>query len=213
MKTIKKILLLTLFSVSALAFYNCDGEKENTFLSFQERIQKLNNLTFKVDDLMGKLANKKGNLAFLKTQENELEPIAEDFKSILKDIGFEDTDLKEITGGEINNDVYAIFGVMLAFKHSESSNSDKIYFNISNNRGGSLAYCAAEAFGVNAAVALVNSLHALYAGEVAAGFAVDAAAATAFRSAALKAAGKIISRFAGGLGAIIMLAEFASCMW
>ena len=144
-----------------------------------------------------------------KVQSDFLKPIAEDTKTIFKDIGFVEEDLKEITGGEINDDVYAIFGILLSYKHSESSNLSKT--NLKNE--GDLWYCAAEAFGINAAATLVNSLHALYLGEVAAGWAVDAAAAAAFRSAAMKAAGKILTRLGGGFGAVLMVYEFADCMF
>lgn len=52
----------------------------------------------------------------------------------------------------------------------------------------------------------------IYASETAVGFAVDSAAASSFRKAGLKAARKVITRYAGLFGAAVMLAEFAYCM-
>jgi hypothetical protein len=130
-------------------------------------------------------------------------------KQFFKDIGFDEEDLKEITGGEINDDVYAIFGILLSYKHSESSNSSKTNLK----KGGDVWYCAGEAFGLNAAKFVIDYLYALYGGEVAASLAVDAVSAAAFRSAALKAAGKVLSRLGGGIGAVLMAYDFMECMF
>ena len=64
---------------------------------------------------------------------------------------------------------------------------------------------------MNAATTAVNSLHSLYGGEVTNGFTFDDAAA--YRSANLKADGKILSRLRGGLGAVLMVIEFVECMF
>ncbi len=212
MKNINKTLIAIMLFFTSLAFINCSEEnsiEENTYLSYEERINKLNILNSKVDLFISQLNEKEKNKTQAKTQSDFLKPIAEDTKTIFKDIGFDEEDLKEITGGEINDDVYAIFGILLSYKHSESSNSSKTNLK----KGGDVWYCATEAFGINAATTLVNSLYALYGGEVAAGFAVDAAAAAAFRSAAMKAAGKILTRLGGGFGAVLMAIEFAECMF
>ena len=77
---------------------------------------------------------------------------------------------------------------------------------------GDVGHCLMEATGLNALIALGDAAYALYGGEVAAGWAVDAAAATALRKAALEAATNIIKRAAAGFGAIIMITEFTICM-
>lgn len=213
MKNINKTLIAIMLFFTSLAFINCSEEntiEENTFLSYEERINKLNILNSKVDLFKSQLNEKEKNKTQAKTQSDFLKPIAEDTKTIFKDIGFDEEDLKEITGGEINDDVYAIFGILLSLKHENSSrlNKNDLYQKI----GDDVWDCAKRAFGITAATTLIDSLYALYTGEIAAGWAVDAAAASALRSAALKAAGQVLVRAGMGAGAAWMIGSFIWCM-
>lgn len=211
-KNINKTLIAIMLFFSCLAFINCseDNTEETTFLSYGERMHKLNKLNKKVNLFIGQINEKKKIKNEAKTQNDFIISIAEDTKTILKDIGFDEEDLKEITGGEVYDEVYAIFGILLSYKHSESTNSNKS--DIELNKGGNVWECAKAAFGITAATTLIDSLYALYAGEVAAGWAVDAAAAAAFRSAALKAAGQVLVRVGSGVGAAWMIGSFAYCL-
>ena len=102
MKNINKTLIAIMLFFTSLAFINCSEEntiEENTFLSYEERINKLNILNSKVDFFISQLNEKEKNKTQAKTQSDFLKPIAEDTKTIFKDIGFDEEDLKEITGG------------------------------------------------------------------------------------------------------------------
>lgn len=50
---------------------------------------------------MSQLNEKEKSKTQAKTQSDFFKPIVEDTKTIFKDIGFDEEDLKEITGGEI----------------------------------------------------------------------------------------------------------------
>ena len=213
MKTINRILVIIMFIFTSLAFVNCSEDniiEENNHLSYEERIQKLKILNSNVDLFLNQLNEKEKYKIQAKTQDDFLKPIAENTKTIFKDIGFDEEDLKEITGGEINDDVYAIFGIMLSAKHENSTDINKK--GLYSRKGGDALECAKSAFGITAATTLIDSLYALYAGEVAAGWAVDAAAASALRSAALKAAGQVLVRAGMGAGVAWMIGSFIWCM-
>lgn len=140
--------------------------------------------------------------------------VVQNSKIIFDHLGIEEQELINISNeinGEIGtDDIYVAFGLALISSHN-SSNSNTANKTILM-KSGDFGDCLMEATGLNALVALGDAAYALYGGEVAAGWAVDAAAATAFRKAAFSAAKKIILRSAGGFGAVIMLGQFTNCM-
>lgn len=144
--------------------------------------------------------------------------MVENSKNIFDYLGIEEEELKNISnenGDNINtDDIYVAFGLALIFSYYKVDNSKTANkgLNIQTMQKGDVGNCLMEATGLNALVALGDAAYALYGGEVTAGMAVDAAAATAFRKAAFSAAKKIILRSAGGFGAIVMIAQFTNCM-
>ena len=150
-------------------------------------------------------------------------------KSIFDYLGVNEKEFKNLINESGKNvstdDIYIAFGLALissynkdnslnASSHSGSDDSLK-YFRITNYKiiqRESAIDCLMEATGVNALIALGDAAAALYIGEASAGWAVDAAAAAAYRKAAISAVKKIILRASGGFGAIVMIVQFTNCI-
>ena len=202
---------MMLFFVS-LSFFNCQNEDLNEIesLSLEERVANLNDLSNDVMIFFKEYNKKEKNKSkFSKNETNKLlNPIINKTRKILAHLGLTKSDLEKVSGENVNS-VYAVFGIALVAKHKSNLNTKET--NLFSREKGAWE-CLKEALGVDAIAAFAESAYALYGGEVAAGWAVDGAAAAAFRSAGLSAAKSAIKRFAGGLGAIIVIAEFTICM-
>ncbi|MBS9774471.1 MAG: hypothetical protein KGV59_04860 [Tenacibaculum sp.] len=122
-------------------------------------------------------------------------------KEILADLSIKEQEIIDISK-DYSDDFYFIFGVALTYEYNKNLSGEN---NI-------LTDCLFEASGVTAIFALAESAYTLYGGEVAAGWAVDAAAAKAFRKAALKSVKKIFSKAFPGLGVAAMSYDFYICL-
>lgn len=206
--------MVTVFS---LCFTSCEKEEftETIELSFEERmnnIYKLNESVVKYGNFSKK--KKSNSKLYQKEKQEIISSVVENSKVIFDHLGIKEQELLEITSEsneEVNtDDIYVAFGLALISSHNSQNSNTSSKTNFMEK--GDFGDCLMEATGLNALVALGDAAYALYGGEVAAGWAVDAAAATAFRKAAFTAAKKIILRSAGGFGAIVMLAQFTNCM-
>lgn len=216
MKMLKSIFIFFLVSISFISCEKDDGlDIQLDTLSFEDRINNLNELNQSFINFE-KFSNPKNKNLSPKLQQAQKQKLVNSIvfqsKNIFQHLGVDEQEIKDISNGNID-DVYVAFGIALISSYNDSSlNTENKNINFTMIQKGDFGDCLMEATGLNALVALGDSAFALYAGEVAADFAVDAAAKAAFRKAAVKAATKIITRAAGGFGAIVMVAEFTYCM-
>lgn len=206
--------MITIFS---LGLISCEKEEitKTIELSLEERmnnIYKLNESIIIFDNF-----SKKKNLNSKSNQKEEqkiISNVVENSKVIFDHLGIKEQELLNIVNesNEVvsTDDIYVAFGLALISSYN-SSNLDVANKTCFMKRG-DVGDCLMEATGLNALVALGDAAYALYGGEVAAGWAVDSAAASALRAAAFSTAKKVILRAAGGFGAVIMLAQFTNCM-
>ncbi len=208
MKT-KKIYLPFLLFLSCLFFNSCSKDEfteSNELISYEDRIENLEKLSNLVFDLNARAISKSTDL----NEEDALAlltPVIEQSKGIFQYLGITPRDLN--LNDEEENLVFAAFGMAMAI---EFKTKDIEVTSTGMYAKSGFVDCLKDVVGLTAVTTLVEAGLELYAGEVAAGYAVDAVAAAAFRKAALKAAGTIIKRFAGPVGAVVMIAEFAYCM-
>lgn len=203
--------MVTVFSLS---FTSCEKEEiinENdlSFLSKEERIQNLNNLSSNFATYNSRV-KMNSNLSKSNNSENQilLNDIILQSKSILSNLGLNENDLSEIPKEELEK-FYVTFGAAMVTKHNSTLNSANAK---SYAAKGDAWGCFKSAVGVDAIATLVEAGYELYAGETAAGWAVDSAAAAAFRKAGVQAAKKVITRWAGFFGAAVVVGEFLWCM-
>ncbi len=190
-------------------FLNSCSEDEFTesgeLISYEDRIENLEKLSSSVFDLNAQVILKSSDL----NGEDALvmlTPVIEQSKEIFHHLGVSKKNLN--LNDEEEDLVFAAFGIAMVIEYEKRYKAD----NEQIMAKGGFGECLADVLGFTALATLAKAGLELYAGEVAAGYAVDAAAAKAFRKAALQAAGKIISRFAGPIGAAIMVGEFAFCL-
>lgn len=202
-------------TVLSLTFTSCEKEEiinENdlSFLSKEERIQNLNNLSSNFATYNSRV-KVNSNLSKSNNSENQilLNDIILQSKSILSNLGLNENDLSEIPKEELEK-FYVTFGAAMVTKHNSTLNSANAKSYAAKK--GDTWDCFKSAVGVDAIATLVEAGYELYAGETAAGWAVDSAAATAFRKAGVEAAKKVITRWAGFFGAAVVVGEFLWCM-
>ena len=227
---INTLKLIFVSFIISLCFTSCEKEEvieTNELgvneLDLRERRDNINKLNESIIEYSNfskreKKNSKKGTLNSKSYQREEQElvnSVVKNSKIIFDDLGVEESELKLISSQNSDtadtDDVYVAFGLALASSHNFQSSDVNNGGSLTVN-GGSIGGCLMEATGVNSLIALGDAAYTLYGGEVAAGHAVDSAAAAKFRRAALKAATKIIKRAAGGFGAIVMIADFTRCM-
>ena len=186
------------------------SENDLSFLTKEERIQNLNNLSTNFATYNNRVKKENSNLSKSNNSENQilLNDIILQSKSILGNLGLNENDLSEIPEEELEK-FYVTFGAAIVTKHNStiSSTNSKSYAAKGDAWG-----CFKSAVGVDAIATLVEAGYELYAGETAAGWAVDSAAAAAFRKAGVQAAKKVITRWAGFFGAAVVVGEFLWCM-
>ncbi|WP_271407376.1 hypothetical protein [Tenacibaculum soleae] len=200
-----------------LTFLAC-GEKDEIieFNSLNSEIPvSLHELDYNLVNFYNQFSNQKAKSKNLIENEKLLDPIILNTKKIMARLGLKEIDL--INASLSNQDIkffYSIIGANFAKNHLLYNNTLLLTKknNSKSRKGGDLLNCLGEAVGINALITLGDAAYTLYAGEITAGFAVDAAAAAAFRKAALKAATGIIGRFATGLGAVYATYKFVDCM-
>lgn len=217
MKASNILKIILMVTVISLSFTSCEKEEtiETVELSLEERmnnIYKLNESVLKYDNLSKK--KKLNSKSYQKEEQEIINSVVENSKVIFDHLGIKEQELLEVTNenNEVVNtgEIYVAFGLALISSHNSKNSNTSSKTNFMKR--GDVGDCLMEATGLNALVALGDAAYALYGGEVAAGWAVDAAAAAAFRKAAFTAAKKIILRSAGGFGAIVMVAQFTNCM-
>lgn len=220
MKT-NKLTFLTILSLLFINFFvqSCSNDEfqnqEDTvpqiiLPSYQERINNLENLNLKIIDLSNSAKKNKLNSKNLSDYDEAIiRSIVDETKVIFEQLGINENDFLNIdTEENINtDDIYVAFGLAVVTGYNNQSGTSAL-----SKADGNFVDCLMEATGLNALAALGDATAAIYSGEVAAGWAVDSAAAAAFQSAALNAAKKIILRTATGIGAVIMVAQFTYCM-
>ncbi|WP_438963136.1 hypothetical protein [Nonlabens sp.] len=163
----------------------------------ETRLSQLNNLKELTEGLSLAYQNHNNEQTFFDVPSNELikQQIINQTKVIYTNLGVEESDLLLEVGSEGDLDLFYLgTGIVAGGSYENATES-------------AFVDCLLEVVGITALVQAGEALGTLYVGEVAASAAVDAAAA-AFRSAALKAAKKIITIFAGPFGAAIMVGEF-----
>mgnify|MGYP005847726795 CR=1 FL=1 len=209
MNNLTRVFLISLISIILISCEKEEDIRSNEVLnslSYLERIENINELNKSFLDFNDFIKSKKSNLnSESKTEQSLTSSIVLKSKVIFDQLGIEEHEIDEISNGN-TDEVYVAFAIALISAHNKSDLNNEVMMKAD------FLDCLGEATGVNALIALGDSAYALYAGEVSAGFAVDTAAAAAFRRSAMKAATKIIARTAGGFGAIVMLAEFTICM-
>lgn len=175
------------------------------FPSFNERIDHLNSLSLLNSTLNENLSNSINlNEAILEPENvSIMANIGSQTRTILNNLSLSENyliDSLDVESEDLET-FYIAYGIALGNMHSEPSIQ------------GEILPCLGQALGIDAFAALLEAGYHLYAGEVAAGWAVDSAAAAAFRRAGIRAARAAITRFAGGfIGAAIILGQFAYCM-
>ncbi len=197
-------------------FISCKEESVQISQSYAERINNLDELSASFAKLTANYSKHKKRLSDLnsiQTKSNtqslnsniEIKSFVNKSKRIYEFLGVKEREIKDVAK-EYTDDVYLILGISLVYKH----NSD----NILKTKGnvGNIKDCLMEAVGLDVLVSLGDMAYTLYKGEVAAGMAVDAVAAAAFKKAALKAAKKIALRALGGLGAVVAIVKFTDCI-
>lgn len=215
---------LTLLTFIGLVFFNfflqsCSNDgiennknhvSRNILPSYQERVNNLEKLSLKIIDMSNSAkANKLNDINTNDYPETIIQSVVDQTKIIFEQLGVNENDLLNIDTVEMINtdDIYFAFGLALIVGYNNLSEIPTM-----SKVDGDFVECLMQATGLNSLAALGDAAAAIYSGEVAAGWAVDSAAATAFQSAALSAAKKIILRTATGFGAIIMLGSFTYCM-
>lgn len=135
-----------------------------------------------------------------------LEPSFQSARNYLYSYGFTDYEINTEFGNDSQSAALILAALILDAEFNYEENASNGYAR------GSFGSCLMDVVGITALVDVAFALGKLYGGEVSAGMAVDAAAASAFRKSAIKAAKKVITKLAGPIGAAIMIGELLYCM-
>ncbi len=194
-----KIILLSFIGIVFINFFlqSCssdeienqkDSESEIILPSYQERVENLEKLSLKIVDMSNSAkANKLNDIDTNDYPEIIIQSVVDETRIIFEQLGVSQNDLLNIdTIENINtDDIYFAFGLALIVSYNNQSETPTM-----SKVDGDFVECLMQATGLNSLSALGDSAAAIYSGEVAAGWAVDSAAATAFQSAALSIAKK-----------------------
>ena len=214
-KLISALLTIVLFSCSDDHSNMNTNEKFIELPNYNARIIKLNKLAHNAT-LLKNYDEVSRTFVSLDTHSNDnlivINDIINNSKDIMNDFGLTENLLFLENETESEKEIaYLTIGLGLASKHLDNGDYDfDLPYNYETN--GDVWNCLGQAIGLDAFGAFIEASYAMYASEVSAGWAVDSAAAQAFRAAGVKAARKAITRFLGPVGAMIAIGVFINCM-